>query len=325
VFCGRRLKKSTFSRKKCTPRDNPGYAYAHTDHKLDSNNALDNAEVQKCCLCTDGQVVHTLPEGPPVACVTTLGEQIYVLRTKGRDQVEVYDINTHRLQRCITVPNARGFIDMISCEHFLCLYVSDHVVQCVHSLGLQGNATRWPVSDRPWCLSVNAAHNVLVTCDKVRKIKEFSPRGDLLRDLTLPDEVINPWHAIQLTTGQFIVCHGRPDDAVHRVCTVSADGREIVRSHGGQRGSDTGQYNVPARLAVDNNEFVFVVDFNNRRVTLLSPTLNHIRQLVSPDQVKWGPHRLCLDVRRRRLYLTDCEWSDKNRSFTTGRIVVFNV
>ena len=61
------------------------------------------------------------------------------------------------------------------------------------------------------------------------------------------------------TSGQFIVCHYNVDDALNRVCMISADGRHIVHSHGGQPGSDTGQYNVPVHLAVDNNEFVFVV------------------------------------------------------------------
>ena len=275
------------------------------------------------CMCTEGQVVHTLPEGPPVLGVTTLGEQVYVLRDKERDQVEVYDVITYHMQRYQTVSNARGFADMTSCEHFLRLYISDPNAECIHSLGLQGSATQWPVSDKPCRLSVNASHNVLVTCDKVRKIKEFSPRGDLLREVTLPDGIVHPWHAIQLTSGQFIVCHGRLKDPVHRVCTVSADDHEIVRSHGGQRGSDTGQYDVPCHLAVDNNEFVFVVEAINQRVTLLSPTLSYVRQVVSRDQVKWLPLRLCLDVQRRRLYVVDNEFKD-GRS-TAARVVVFSV
>ena len=129
-----------------------------------------------------------------------------------------------------------------------------------------------------------------------QKIQQFSPRGDLLRDVTLPGDVINPSHAIQPTSGQFIVCHGARNDQVQHVCLVSADGREIVCSHGGQPGSDTDQYNEPGHLAVDDNESVFVADLNNRRVTLLSPTLNHIRQVVSRDRVKWLTRRLCLDV-----------------------------
>ena len=143
-----------------------------------------------------GQVVHPLPDGEPVYGVTLLDNEIFVLRSKGRDQVEVYDVIAYSLQRRLTVPNSRGFIDMASCEHYHCLYIGDHIVECVHRLKVQGAATRWRVNDRPAGLSVNAAHNVIVTCTFVRKIKEFSSRGDLLRELTLPDDVITPWHTI---------------------------------------------------------------------------------------------------------------------------------
>jgi len=78
-------------------------------------------------LCTEGEIVHTLPEGPPVDGVTTLGEQVYVLREKERDQVEVYDSITYSLLRCLNVPNLHRAADMTSCEHFLCLYISDPV------------------------------------------------------------------------------------------------------------------------------------------------------------------------------------------------------
>ena len=71
-----------------------------------------------------GQVVHTLPEGPPVYGVTSLAGEIYVLRNKARDEVEVYDVITYRLQRCLTVPNSRSFTDMTSCKHYCCIYVS---------------------------------------------------------------------------------------------------------------------------------------------------------------------------------------------------------
>jgi len=245
------------------------------------------------------------------------------LRVKERDQVEVYDITTYRLQRCLTVPDSRDFFDMTSCEHFLCLYISDDIAECIHRLDLQGAATKWPVDDRPCCLSVNAGHNLIVTCKEVRKIKEFSPRGDLLRDVTLPDDVDNPWHTIQLTSGQLIVCHGDINDPVHGVCKVSSDGRHIVQSHGGQRGSGTGQYNVPSHLAIDNDEFAFVVDAGNRQVTMLSLTLNYIRKIMSRDEVRWRPTRLCLDVHRRHLYVGENEFKDGK--LRAGRVVVFSV
>ena len=102
---------------------------------------------------------------------------------------------------------------------------------------------------------------------------------------------------------------------------ISADGRHIVHSHGGQPGSDIGQYYEPAHLAVDNDECVFVVDFNYGPVTLLSPTLHYVRQVVSRHQLKGLPSRVCLH--KRLLYIADNEM--KGGKLTTGRVVVFSV
>jgi len=279
-----------------------------------------------CCLCTVGQLVHTLPEGEEVRGVTLLAGEIYLVRRKPRDQVEVYDVTTYRLQRRLTGPYAGEFIDITSCEHNRCVYMGHHIADCVYRLDVQGAVTQWAVNDEPAGLSVNAAHNVLVTCHVVRKIKEFSSHGHLLRELTLPDDVIRPRHAIQTRSGQFIVCHGGAADPVHRVCVISADGRHIVHSHGGQPGSDTDQYNWPAHLAVDDNESVFVADCGNRRVTLLSPTLQYVGQVVSPDQLRWSHTvSLYLDTQRRHLYVAEDEWNEEQRKYTSGRVVVFTV
>jgi len=273
-----------------------------------------------------GQLVHALPEGAKVCGVTLLAGEIYLLRHKDRDPVEVYDVTTYRLQRRLTVPGARNVIDMTSCEHNRCVYVGDYRGKCVHRLDVQGAVTQWAVNDQPCSLSVNAAHNVLVTCVFVRKIKEFSSHGDLLRELTLPDDVIRPWHAIQTRSGQFIVCHGGSGHPVHRVCMISADGRHIIHSQGGQRGSDTDQYDEPLHLAVNDNESVFVADCGYSRVKLLSPTLQYVGQVVSPDQLKWGrPYRLYLDTQRRHLYVAGNEWNAEQRVFTSGRVAVFSV
>ena len=251
-----------------------------------------------------GQLLYILPEGEPVWGMTLLAGEICLLRWKERD------VATFRLQRRITVPNAWWFSDMTSCEHKGYVYIGDVGGGCVHRLDVQGAVTQWAVNDRPCSLSVNAAQYVLVTCRWVRKIKEFSSHGHPLRELTLPDDVIRPRHAIQTRSGQFIVCHGDGGDPVHRVCMINVDGRRIVHSHGGQPGSDTDQYDVPSRLAVDDNESVFVADRFNRRVTLLSPTLEYVRQFVSPDQLKGAPWRLYLDRRHRLLYVAGNEFDE---------------
>ena len=263
-------------------------------------------------------------KGEVVWGVTSLAGEIYLWREKERDQVEVYDVITCRLQRCLTVPNIGGLSDMTSCEHCRCVYIGDGVFDCVHRLDVQGVVTRWAVNDKHFGLSVNTSHNVIVTCNVVRKIKEFSSHGELQRQITFPDDVIHPWHTIQTQSGQFIVCHGYSDDPVHRVCMISADGRHIVHSHGGQPGSDIGQYSMPIHLAVDDNEFVFVADYINRRVTLLSPTLEYVSLVVSAEQLKWQPYILHLD-RQRHLYVVDNDWNEMQDRFTVGRVVVCSV
>ena len=128
---------------------------------------------------------------------------------------------------------------------------------------------------------------------------------------------------IQLTSGQFIVSHdGSGSDPVHSVSMITADGRQIVHSHGGQSGSSTGQCYYPNHLAVDSSECVLVADSNNHRVKLLSPTLTYIRDVVTCDLLKWEPDRLCLDKQSHRLYVVENECKSGE---WTGRVLVFSV
>jgi len=266
-------------------------------------------------LCTVGQLVHTLFEDEAVWGVTSLAGKIYL---KTHNHLEVYDSNTFQLHQRLAVMNALGYSDMTSCEHYHCIYIGDDIDECVHRVEVEGTATLWAVNDIPLGLSVNMAHNVIVSCPDVRKIKEFSSHGDLLREVILPSNVISPRHAIQTNSGQFIVCHGYHGEPVHRVCIISADGRHIVHSHGGQPFSDTGLFNQPAHLAVEDNEFVFVVDVINRRVTLLSPTLEYVSQVVSRDQLMGWPRRVHFDKQRQLLYVAD-------NGETAGCVSVFAV
>ena len=269
-----------------------------------------------------GHVLHTLPEGEPVWGVTSLDNLLYVMRHgKTSEQIEVYDMDSYCLQRCLPDPGLGRVDDMTACAHNRCAYISDHSNNCIHRVGLPHGAdvTNWPVNDKPARLSVTDTHSVLVTCREVRKIKEFSTDGVLLREIYLStQDVMSPKHTVQLSNGQFIVCHGHPEDPVHRVCLIGSDGC-IVKSYGGPRGSGSQQMTVPCHLAVDGNGFVFVADFNNYRVLLLSPELTYVRDVVSRDRLNWKPQRLLLDVQRRRLYIADSKWP------IGGRVIVISV
>jgi len=214
---------------------------------------------------------------------------------------------------------------MVACSYYHCLYISGGSGKCVHRVALPNNsATNWPVNDKPSFLSVTDKHSVLVTCREVRLIKEFSTDGKLLREIQVPQDVTSPSHTVQLSNGQFIVCHGGPADPVglHRVCLIGSDWH-VVKSYGGPKGSGSQQMDTPCHLAVDRNSFVFVVDLNNDRVLLLSPELTYVRDVVSRDQLKWSPLKLFLDVQRRRLYVADNKW--ENADCTAGRVVIFSL
>jgi len=270
-------------------------------------------------------VLHTLPEGNSVWGVTSLDNLLYVLRAKSSQEIAVYDMDNYRLQRRINVSNLRCMADMTACAYSYCLYISDGRDRCIHRVALPNvNVTQWPVNAVAGGLSVTERHSVLVTCLEVRKIKEFTTHGKLLRQTELPRDVVSPWHAIQLSSGKVIVCHGHIADPVHGVCLVGTDG-QVVKSYSGPRGPGTGseQMNVPVHVAVDGNGFVFVADRNNRRVLLLSPALTYVREVVSSEQLKWKPIRLFLDDDRRRLYVADNKWDGKK--YTAGRVVVIRV
>lgn len=283
-------------------------------------------------VCVVAEVIHTLPKGERVCGVATFKDNIYVLRWKGLEHVEVYDAITFRPKYCLDVPNLRGFTAMALCERQHCLYIGDDVGQCVHRVELNGRFTDWPVNDVPAqvCqsindvpagVSVNVRQNVLVTCSLIHKIKEFTTHGVLECEISLPDHVTNPWHTIHVpststqSTDQLIVCHGDLTDQLNRVCKISVayetkprgtctsscgtwclhhktsttsvtvDDRDIVQCHGGQPGESAELFRVPCHLAADQYEFVFVADRSNRRVTLLSPELNRMCDVVSRDSV----------------------------------------
>jgi len=170
-------------------------------------------------------------------------------------------------------------------------------------------------------MSLTARHTVLVTFNQVRNIGEFTTDGELLHELTLPEEMASPRHSIQLSSGEYLVCHGDIRDPLHRVCLIDAEGRPI-RSFGGPPGSGNQQLNEPAHMAVDRNGFVFVADWRNQRVMLLSPRpVNFVREIVPrfPRRLTKGPLRVHLDSDRRLLFVID------NSRLLYGRVVALTV
>jgi len=280
-----------------------------------------------------GVVLHTFPEGNSVWGVTSLDNLLYVLRSKASQRISVYDTDSYRLQQRINVPQLDSMSDMTACAHYYCLYISDGD-RYIHRAALPHTTiTKWLMRGKPAYLSVTKAHTLLVTFDKLVMIREFTTHGGLLNEIDLLQDIMSPWHTIQLSSGEFIVCHYDDDDPVdlHRVCLVGSDG-QVVKSFGGRQGSGSQQLTFPSHVAVDRDGFVFVADRDNLRVLLLSPLFTYVREIMSREQPNWEPLRLFLDHDKRRLYVAenttgddDDDDDDDGGGRTAGRVVVISV
>ena len=256
-------------------------------------------------VCTAARVIKEISTGKWVLSVTSVDDKLFMLLERDNDQVAVYSINDYQLLRHLNVPELTPDYsnDMTSCVRHKCLYMSHHGNSCIHRYDLSSSAiSKWPVPYKPFGLSVTPSNNLLVTCWALaNKLVELSAdSGQCVREIALHSDIVYPWHGVQLTTGQFVVCHGVGFNDLPRVCVVGDDGK-VTRSYGGQRGSDVGRLYCPCHLAVDkDSQFIFVADLLNYRVVLLSPTLEFVRYVS--DELS-DPRRLYLHQATRRLFV----------------------
>jgi len=199
---------------------------------------------------------------------------------------------------------------------------------CIYRYHLGSEDTsEWSVSaiGKPQSLSETPSGKVLVTChsqdtgkpDKLVELNAVS--GQCVREIALQSDIKYPQHSVQLTTGEYVVCHGKLNkhDDLHRVCIVGDDGK-VTRSYGGQGGSDDGRLYVPSHLAVDTkSQFIFVCDQENKRVVILSPTLEFVRYI---DQAPSTPRQLYFHQATRHLFVVQLGRSTGRWGFSVNVI-----
>jgi len=256
-------------------------------------------------VCVVPRVIKEISTVKEVLGVTSVDDELFAFLEHDVDQVAVYSINDYQLVRHLSVPglNSHHLNDMTSCVRYKCLYMSDFDNRCIHRYDLRRLAImQWRVPGSPAGLSVTPSCNLLVTCHEPSKLVELSAdSGQCVREITLQSDIVDPRHSVQLTTGEYVVCHGVGSDILHRVCLVGDDGN-VTRSYGGQLGSDVGQLNWPSHLAVDkDSQFIFVADYCNDRVVLLCPTLQFVRCF---SEKLSNPERLCLHQATQRLFVS---------------------
>ena len=249
-------------------------------------------------------VTHIIPREEKISGVASLGDDVFVVRYKCQEKIEVYDAMTFTLQRHIRVPGLGDYSwGLAACSTNKCLYASHFHNSKVHKVDLSGSnaVMKWSVARNPVGLSVNSEHNLLVVSGDERKLQIFTTHAILLQNIQLQADIAGPYHAVQLSTGQFLVSHWVR--SLRRVCLVGVDGA-VVRSYGGQPGSQLTQMNGPAGLAVDREGCVLVAEWNNNRLLALDQSLSGAHEMsVSVEGGLNSPWSLWYDQSRRRLYI----------------------
>jgi len=263
---------------------------------------------------TTPTLTHVIPSqgGDGVSAVTSLGDDVFVARWN-RQQVEVYDAVTLTLQRRLKVPELSQYpAGLAACPINNCLYASEseYLQHRVHRVKLSGSnaVKKWAVASSPTGLSVNSEHNLIVACRIANKLQEYTTHGSLVREICLPARVTEPWHAIQLSTGDYVVSQNKSPGVVR---VVGVDG-QVVRSYGQSQTSDVGQMKYPRGLAVTKNDDILVADEHNNRILSINSSLGSIQELaLSVDGGIQCPRGLCLDESRGRIYVGESGGEDR--------------
>lgn len=257
--------------------------------------------VRDVCCSSAATLKHIIPRGnSQVVGVTSLGNELFVVRLSPQQQIEVYDTTNFTLLRNISVPQLNYAYGLTSCDVNKCLYVSNYGNYWLHRVDLSNNsATYWGVGTTPAGLFVNSVNNVLVTCNGENSVREYTTQGTMVRQITFQSDISSPWHVVQLSNDQFAVTHS------HRVSIVNDQG-VVVHSYGNASvaGSAPGQMNTPKGVTRVSNDCLLVADSNNNRMVLLSPTFDRKLDLALPIddglQCPWG---YFFDVTRGRLFV----------------------
>ena len=183
--------------------------------------------------------VNTIPSTGKEVRGLTVMDDLFVLR-QGVKHIGVYDVNTYALKRNMETSSYyyslqnHSVIGISSCSANKCLYVVSNDCNAVLCINPTSGAmpNRWSIANPPDGISVNpVSKNVVVTCLNVHNLYEYTPAGVLVRTVSLQAQAAGPRHAIQLTSGQLLVCHGDAN-AFSRVCLLEEDGQKVVNFAG---------------------------------------------------------------------------------------------
>jgi len=263
----------------------------------------------------DAYIACILPsdEYESVQGITTLNDRMYIVKN-GSKQIDVFSATDYsRLDPILAdIENPCG---LVSCSQYDCLYTNDdrfneNTYRRVYYIAKVELSTlsvhKWRILAWVRGLSLMKSSNLLVSAwdldpSEPDKLLEYTSQGQLMRVITLGDSLDCIYHAVELSTNIFAVCH--TGIYYHRVCTVNGNGR-ILQIFGNVPGSNVGELDLPINLATDGDGIIFVADRANNRVQMLSSTLDYLGDVNLKEIQLNTPRRIHFDQLTSRLYIS---------------------
>ena len=237
--------------------------------------------------------------------MTSLDDKVLVASHKNQN-IEVYDALKFELKCHITVPgDGKEISGLAACGDSKCLYTSSGSSHNVCRFELTDsnevkNDKKWSTAKNPTGLSVNIAHNLVVACFGAHVLQEYTTEGIIVREISLQAGATSPCHAVQLSTGDYVVCRHTSPGAV---CIVGLNG-QVVHSYGHSQTLDVGELETPTSLAVTSSNNILVADQYNNRILLMNSSLSSVEELaLSVGRGIQRPCVLCVDQSRGKFYV----------------------
>jgi len=193
-----------------------------------------------------------------------------------------------------------------------------------YCIGTPAEVARWSVAKgSPDGVSVMANNNVLIAVRDCGHLVIFTPTGQVVKEIKLPSELVNPRHALQFDNEEFLLCHGWGGSA-YGICVVGSDGRIIksassssssAASAAADGGLPAPKSFTPTHLTLDRHGNILAAEFTGSAIQLYNKRLHYITDVVARSSGLKQPFRLCLGTASGRLYVGEYSGG--------GRVLVF--
>lgn len=279
-----------------------------------------------------------------VLSVTKLRHDIFVV---GHSQYADYNYRDHcgihvfedqnpfRFQKEIVDKEIKTLWDIVSSEKEDCLYSCDNTAKCIWKITKEADGQYKLIKSlttdyQTDTMSVSSDGRLLMIKHPSSTLMIYGSDAELIQAIQLPRDFKTPSHAVETSTGNFIISHrweegdyeettdereqfvgkdiGSSGRRMYAVSELSRDGQTVIRRF--IPSNEAQQLNRPEYLSLDSEDRVFVADLGNDRVVLLDSDLKWDRIIYSSAEESEEmripqPGRLCYDKDMKQLIVAE--------------------